>query len=371
MEVERLGKIPRSTCAAVVKEASARAAHHKPSFSAAAVFKKTSRKIKKKTNATAEPKTKASRQAVGSSRVQRYHGGSVRSSSSSPQKGGKKSDMHPLVRGLKGISRSISLSASRAGLTTHSDSTSAYRSHLYKTTAAKLDKAFDALISQLHECNMATLSSPPNPEDPNAPPVKLTLGAKYERKVEKAFRSIGDYSVTNHHINKDGSLISVRRATLREKLTAFEESHVKQVEELKTLEAQWEKIVGEIYKTGAACLGDAAMSSILLEPEASSPLSPSRTSAQGHPPMAPRKRVTFQEPKLHREYPAFLYGPSMYRNHPIAALPAVPEDEVKQLGDAVGRLGVKQIEEFKKLETEQARWWNKKCSQVAQTLQAD
>jgi hypothetical protein len=127
-----------------------------------------------------------------------------------------------------------------------------------------------------------------------------------------------------------------------------------------------EKVVGEIYKTGAACLGDDAMSVFLIEPVISSPLFvPEQDSA----PLAPKKRVTFQEP--HREYPDFLHGSSVYKNRLIPALMELQEEDVSGLENAVERLGVKQVEEFRKIELEQTKWWNKKCEQIALTLKAD
>jgi hypothetical protein len=184
------------------------------------------------------------------------------------------------------------------------------------------------------------------------------------------FCSIGDYSVTKYHISRDGTR-ETTQTTLKEKLTSFEDKYTTQMNELSALEAQWEKIVGEIYKTGAACLGDEAMSSFLLEPETSSPPSPNLLPELGSLLDAPKKRVTFQEPEPHREYPNFLYGPSLCRDPPIAALPAVPVDEAKQLEDAVSRLGVKQIERFMELEAERAKWYNDKCLQIAKTLQSE
>jgi hypothetical protein len=60
-----------------------------------------------------------------------------------------------------------------------------------------------------------------------------------------------------------------------------------------------------------------------------------------------------------------------FTNHPLVPLPALPEDEIKGLEDAVAKLGVKQIDELRKIEAEQTKWWNKKCEQIAQTLSAD
>jgi hypothetical protein len=60
-----------------------------------------------------------------------------------------------------------------------------------------------------------------------------------------------------------------------------------------------------------------------------------------------------------------------FTNDTIAPLPILSEAEIKALEDAVAKLGVKQIDELRKIEAEQTKWWNKKCEQIAQTLRAD
>lgn len=199
--------------------------------------------------------------------------------------------------------------------------------------------------------------------------MKLTLGAKYDREIEKAFQPIGDYVVNSMAQHSDGSTEIVHTSTLKEKLDAFETYHLNEFKEIKALELQWEKIVGEIYKTGISCLGEEAMRAFLIEPKTSPLSSPLFVPDHESVPSAPKKRVTFQE--LRPEYPAFLSGPSMYQNRPIAALPTLPEEEIWRLEDAVGDMGVKQVEDLEKIEMEQTKWWNKKCEQIAQTLKAD
>ncbi|KAF2692095.1 hypothetical protein K458DRAFT_425906 [Lentithecium fluviatile CBS 122367] len=354
MGVKRPGRSGHTTPAK--DAASALTYPRKQTVSTAVLFKNPTLPIRKRADASPKP-TKTPRPAARSLSVHK-HRSSPRSSSHSPQKVayGKKSDMHPLAVAFK-------------------DTTTAYRTHLYTATAAKLDATLNTLLSQLHARTLATISSPPT--DPTASPLKLTLGAKYDRATEKAFRPIGGYAFVVHNTNTNANAASgengkeKEKKTLRETLMDFDEKYGKEMEEIRGLEAQWEKVVGEIYKTGVACLGDEAMSFVLVPPSPTADSSPLFVPEQDSLPHAPKKRVTFQEPDQQREYPNFLSGPSIYRNHPVAALPGLPEDEVRELEDAVGTLGVEQMEEFKRIEAEQSKWWKKKCEQIAQTLRAE
>jgi hypothetical protein len=146
--------------------------------------------------------------------------------------------------------------------------------------------------------------------------------------------------------------------------------------EIKALEAQWEKVVGEIYKLGVTCLGDEATKrlGLLVEPKTKSETSQALSTLfdvgdEEEKTAGARENGTGQGSG--KEYPAFLSGPSVFANKPLAPLLYIPEQEVQELQKRVGELGVKQVEDLRKIEEEHAKWWNKKCEQIAQILQAD
>lgn len=198
--------------------------------------------------------------------------------------------------------------------------------------------------------------------------------------ASKVFRSLREYNITSRQTNENGEQESVQ-TTLEEKLVSFEERYKKEAEEIMRLESQWEQIVSEIWKVGTQCLGEDAMSELL---EQQPPSSPARNAEptlfvpeQGSSPLPtrtaenkdPKKHVTFQTPQ--RDLPRFLLAPSVYRNHPIPTLPDLPEKEAKTLEDVVAKLGVEQIDELKRIDKEQQKWWGKKTQQIAMALGDD
>jgi hypothetical protein len=370
MHAQRPDRTRRAGNIASARDAVVTNAPGKQFVSAAGVFKKPRLPTRKKAQVTPKKNAKESRMvAAEPPSPQKPQNCSARSSSASPQKEdhGKKLDMHPLALSFKGASSLPLLPNSQ--LTTLVDASTDYRTHLYKITSTKLSTTLSTLINSLHTCNLAAISSPRTSSDPNASPIKLTLSAKYDRATEKAFCPISDYEISNVLLHPDGRTQTLDSVSLKEMLIAFEEKTKKEVEEIRALEAQWEQVVGEIYKTGVACLGHDTMRAFLVEPGGSSASLPRFVTEEESLLLAPKKRVTFQEPR--RKYPSFLDGPSMYKNHPIATLPALPEDVLQELEDAVDMLGVKQVEELRKIEADQSKWWGKKCELIAQTLRAE
>lgn len=340
----------------------------KQSISAASIFKKNPQKV---TKASTTPHAD-----VNISKVKDRSASVHKPPQITKHSRGKTADVHPLAAAFKGIPGS---NTSVKSLLTTQDTKNEYCAHLCNRTTAKLDDTLETLLAALHNSTLAASSSPPNSSDPSTSHVKMTMSAKYNRAAEKLFQPISQYTVTSRTTNENGDTALVQQ-TLLEKLTSFEERYQKDIEEIKILEAQWEKVVGEIWKVGVTCLGDDAMRSMLLEdPEPSTPqvrdtdqeflLSVPEHSPPNRETKHIKKRVSFQTPRP--ELPKFLYAPSSSKGNALPRLPRVPSEEAKRLDDMVIKLGAEQIEEFRKIDAEQQKWWNKKTQQIAMTLKDD
>jgi hypothetical protein len=154
-----------------------------------------------------------------------------------------------------------------------------------------------------------------------------------------------------------------------DKIASFEKSYQKDVEELTRLQAKWETIVGEIWKTGLSCLGEEAMAQLFLVSQDVLPTAEEEDSlfVPEHSPRNGKKRVTFAEPAP--ELPDFLLGSS--RLKPIPHLPELPKDAIKSLQDTVINLGSEHIAELKNMEDDEQKKWKKQMGSVIQALKDD
>jgi hypothetical protein len=308
-----------------------------------------------------------------------------RSSSRTPKKAGsklsKKSDLHPLAVAFKSMF---------VGPDIHfrwlidTDTSDEYRRHLYRSTTLKINTTLESLLTHLYEASLQPVSS--DPANSDASPLRLTVPAKYERKALKLYQPFSAYKVGLTHTNTDGTRIQLM-STLESRMADYDEYIAKHKAELVQLKADWEAIVGEVWKLGVQCLGEELMESMLFTDKDGMDLSSPTTRAesmlfvpeQGSSPRPrTKKRVTFDTPGAEKNLPeatnsalAFLYQPTRVRLAPVPAAPAMSKKEVEDLEKQVEELGQKELEEYRKAERDYSIYWQKKNKRLAQVLAED
>jgi hypothetical protein len=308
-----------------------------------------------------------------------------RSSSRTPKKGGsrvsKKSDSHPLAVAFKSMFVGPDI---RLRWLIDTDTSDDYRRHLYGSTTLKINTTLEHLLTHLYEASLQPVSSDPTNGD--ASPLRLTVSAKYERKALKLYQPISAYKVGLTHTNTDGTRIQLM-STLESRMADYDEYIAKHKAELVQLKADWEAIVGEIWKLGVQCLGEELMEPTLFTDKDGMELSSPSTRTESmlfvpeqgtSPRPRTKKRVTFDTPDDEDELPgatnsalAFLYQPTRVRLAPVPAAPAMPKKEVENLEKQVEELGQKELEEYRKAERDYSIYWQKKNKRLAQVLAED
>ncbi|KAL1612364.1 hypothetical protein SLS60_000590 [Paraconiothyrium brasiliense] len=249
------------------------------------------------------------------------------------------------------------------------DTTRAYRQTLLNNTTKKLDDTFSHLLNQLHDFNITTSSSPPRASDPNASPQKLTIADKAERTAQKLFMPIGSYEVTVARNDLDGTEYRTKQ-TIEDGLADFQVRHKNRMGEIRDLEKKWELVVGEIWKVGISCLGEDAMSAVLLTQSVSPP--PSPIQAERHTLMLAnldlnpvRKKVKFEEPAA--KLPRFLSAASRY---PVIPIPEqVSKKDIKAFKEKINDFSTEHIDALTKVKKDGDQWWEKKQAQMIVALQ--
>jgi hypothetical protein len=199
-------------------------------------------------------------------------------------------------------------------------------------------------------------------------PLQLTLGSLIERQTEGMYTPIGNSVVQYHEKNGKGEGKLVK-TTLGKRIDMFKVLVKKEVEEVEFLQLKWECIVGEIWKCGVQILGQEKMSELLdlspgvaQQPEVKSTLvvpkdGDDELQLVGEVPKC-KKRVSFKD-----DIPAFLTKPSKIIV-PLQPLPDTPEQDIRELEEAVVKIGVKEVAELGTLYEMQNKWWEKKTKQL-------
>jgi hypothetical protein len=242
----------------------------------------------------------------------------------------------------------------------------------------------ESLLTHLYETSLQPVSS--DSANGDASPLRLTVPAKYERKALKLYQPISAYKVGLTHTNTDGTRIQLM-STLESRMADYDEYIAKHKAELVQLKADWEAIVGEIWKLGVQCLGEELMEPTLFTDKDGMELSSPSTRTESmlfvpeqgtSPRPRTKKRVTFDTPDDEDELPgatnsalAFLYQPTRVRLAPVPAAPAMPKKEVENLEKQVEELGQKELEEYRKAERDYSIYWQKKNKRLAQVLAED
>jgi len=184
----------------------------------------------------------------------------------------------------------------------------------------------------------------------------------------------------------------------------YDELMTKETAKLAKLQNEWEVVLGEIWKLGAACLGEEAMEDMLFTkrpldesvlPGSSSPSkvtdaeftlfvpehesSPVRNKSRTN-----RKHVTFLEEGVpanaHNNknavtpttmFPKFIYQPSRYRKDTLPLPTRLPDDDIKNLEMEVEELGRQELSDMREIEKEHQAYWKKKTAQLAIALKSD
>jgi hypothetical protein len=161
------------------------------------------------------------------------------------------------------------------------------------------------------------------------------------------------------------------KQTLEDGLADFRVRHGDRFKEIRKLQMKWETVVGEIWKVGINCLGEDAMSALLVTQPA--PPSPSAQVERHNlmladlDPRPARKKVKFEEPAP--KLPKFLATASRYRDLPIPE--QVSKGDVKTLKDTINDLGTEQIDALVKVKKDGEIWWEKKQAQMVIALQKE
>jgi hypothetical protein len=217
-------------------------------------------------------------------------------------------------------------------------------------------------------------------------PIRLTVQAKFEREALKLYQPISAYQIHLTRTNSDGERVRLV-GTLDTRMTDYEDHVANKRREIEKLKADWETIVGEIWKVGVLCLGEETMESLLFtkkdihEPSSLSTNAESTLSVPGQgtsPPLRTsrsKKRVTFETLDVQDDLPSvtnnaldFLYQPSRLRSKPVPAAPTMPEQELKKLETQVRELGKKEMEEYRKVEKAHKVYWQEMNTKLVNVL---
>jgi hypothetical protein len=219
-------------------------------------------------------------------------------------------------------------------------------------------------------------------------PLRLTVPAKYERAAQKLYLPISSYRISLKHTTTDGERIPVE-VTLGTRMQDFEDRIEEQTAEIEQNMKTWETIVGEIWKVGVQCLGEDVMEAMLFTNVAghAPSSSPSKVAVAEStlfvpeftsPPRKTRskKRVTFEVFEDEEELPTasnasldFLYQPTRVRAKAVPVVPAVSEQDIKNLEWQIKELGKTETETYRKAERDYQAHWQKKTAQLLKVFE--
>ncbi|KAF2833963.1 hypothetical protein CC86DRAFT_339643 [Ophiobolus disseminans] len=369
MEVDRTNPVLRARLNMQPRVKQVTPVSTKKSVSVAAIFQKQAQKAAKGST-TPQSAVSVPKSALKDASNEKAQSLKSRSSSRSPHKVGwkvskKRSDVHPLAVAFK-------------------ETSDDYRRHLYRTATLKINQTLEALLHNLYENTLQTVSS--DADNSQEEPLRLTVPAKFERAAQKLYLPISAYNVRLTRTNTNGERDYLVR-TLETRMHDFEEHLAEQTAEIERLRKNWETLVGEIWKVGVHCLGEDIMKSMLLTNKDGYVLSscPSKVTEpastlfvpeHGTSPAPRKKRVTFETPTIaNDDLPNtetvsfdFLYQPTRLRLEPLPAVPALPEKAIEDLSVQVKELGSKQLEDYRKVERENHAHWQKKTAQLMNVL---
>ncbi|KAI4954270.1 hypothetical protein J4E91_001980 [Alternaria rosae] len=282
------------------------------------------------------------------------------------------------------------------------DASDKYRRHIYKTASSKINKTLEKLLHTLYESTLQTVTRNSSQQDPNTSPLKISAPAKYERLATQLYQPISQFTLSLRRTDSEGKSVRLDQ-TLETRMLHYEELITKETVKLAKLQKEWEVVLGEIWKLGAACLGEEAMEEMLFTKRPSDesalpvPSSPSKVTDAESTFFIPehesspardksrtnRKRVTFLEEGAQTYvrdknattsttmFPKFIYQPSRYRKDTLPLPSRLPNDDIKNLEKKVEELGRQEMGELREIEKEHQAYWKKKTAQLAVALKSD
>ncbi|KAF2467038.1 uncharacterized protein BDR25DRAFT_376655 [Lindgomyces ingoldianus] len=327
----------------------------KPSVSAASIFKPQPRGAAKAAKALTTI-TNDALVTVENSRVKKARKNEASPSNSlgkwklAPMKNG---DRHPLAVAFRGT-------------------TNAYRTQLYEFVTTSITSKHESLHQALYDSTVHSAFGP-DPGDAGGSPLKLSLSYRLRQVIAPLTVPMGDFGLQYHATNKETGQSELTKYSLRERMTDFMNTLRQQEAEIIQLQAEWEAILGEIWKLGAQVLGENLMRELLIprtspEPQKERFSVPAggdeemQVVGESSKVVRPKKKVSFKEP-----IPKFLTKTSMYP-HSVLPLPNIPKEGMKELEEKVDDLGSTNIAELKKLEKDQQEFWTRKHRQIATAL---
>lgn len=311
----------------------------------------------------------------------------------------------PSRRSLQRYSQAFLLSDLRPLISSCTDASDKYRRHIYKTASSKINKTLEKLLHTLYESTLQIVTRDSNQQDPNTSPLKISAPAKYERLATQLYQPISQFTLSLRRSDSEGKSVRLDQ-TLETRMLHYDELITKETVKLAKLQKEWEVVLGEIWKLGAACLGEEAMEEMLFTKQPSDelalpvPSSPSKVTDAESTLFVPehesspardksrtnRKRVTFLEeeeeeaPTHVRDknattpttmFPKFIYQPSRYRKDTLPLPSRLPDDDIKNLEKKVEELGRQEMVELREIEKEHQAYWKKKTVQLAVALKSD
>ncbi|KAI4628625.1 hypothetical protein J4E83_003178 [Alternaria metachromatica] len=278
-----------------------------------------------------------------------------------------------------------------------------YRRHLYKTASSRINKTLEKLLHTLYESTLQTVTHNSNQQDLISSPLKISAPAKYERLATQLYQPISQFTLSLRRTDSEGKSVRLDQ-TLETRMIHYDELITKETAKLAKLQKEWEVVLGEIWKLGAACLGEEAMEHMLFtkqpsdESALSASSSPSKVTDGESTLFIPehesspvrnkshtkRKHVTFLEEggsaDAHNNknavtpttmFPKFIYQPSRYREDTLPLPTRLPDDDIKNLEKEVKELGRQELSDMREVEKEHQAYWKKKTAQLAIALKSD
>ncbi|KAI4612685.1 uncharacterized protein J4E87_010237 [Alternaria ethzedia] len=277
-----------------------------------------------------------------------------------------------------------------------------YRRHLYKTASSRINKTLEKLLHTLYESTLQTVTRNSNQKDLISSPLKISAPAKYERLATQLYQPISQFTLSLRRTDSEGKSVRLDQ-TLETRMIHYDELITKETAKLAKLQKEWEVVLGEIWKLGAACLGKEAMEDMLFTkqpsdgsvlPVSSSPskvteaestlfVSEHESSPAQDKSRTNRKRVTFLEEEISTNvrdknavipttmFPKFIYQPSRYRKDTLPLPTRLPDDDIENLDKKVKELGRQELSDMREIEKEHQAYWKKKTAQLAVALKSD
>ncbi|KAF2200485.1 hypothetical protein GQ43DRAFT_472677 [Delitschia confertaspora ATCC 74209] len=288
-------------------------------------------------------------------------------------------------RGKKSRSPTKSKSSSNSFSGVHpisaafNETTYAYREHIYHTATDLLSVAQEELLASLSRVSNIPLPSCPSRSSPEAECTMVSVPYAFKEARKTLTQPLGTAVLKCRQADGEGNTqLEPLMLSLEERMTMFERMLTEEEQEIRRLEGEWERVVGEIVKVGMPVLGEREVGSLLGF----------HTQEQGHDDEGheegqfvleddemtllngtllskPKKKVAFTQPP---PVPAFITSRSIFK-HTLPPLPSLPQQQIVEFEKYVDDLGIQELEELEKLAKEEQKGWQDKQVKIMELLQ--